>query len=367
MRFVIDRDSLRNALACAIKGMDMNSTLPILSGVLLTATEGTLQLENTNMDVSIRQRLIANVEEPGQTVVPYKLLNDIVSHLPDMAITFKTEGTTLSISCGSSLYSLNTLAPQDFPKFPDYNLESMVEVPVDALNDMISRVAVAASADRNRSILNGVLVNITSDMVRFVATDSMRLAVAETKIASEVESFEVIASAKNLRAALAMAAGSKTITIGTNSSQIVFLFGEVVYVTRRVEGTYPNYRKLIPASHTTGVRVKTEALYEAMQRIKAMTASSSEVCFQIDPDLNLLVITSNLPDQGNAREEISVGVDGEPITIAFNSRFIFDCLQKGGGEDYMTFETESPYKPGVFKILGKVDFLYLVMPVRHNY
>ena len=367
MRFVIDRDSLKSALAISVKGMDVNSTLAILSGVLLTATEGCLQLENTNMEVSIQQRVIANVEEPGQTVVPYKLLGDIVGHLPDMAISFKTEGTTLSISCGSSFYSLNTLAPQDFPAFPEYSLESMVEVPVESLGEMIARVGVAASTDRNRSILNGVLVNVTPDMVRFVTTDSVRLAVAETKITSEVENFEVIVPAKAMRSVLSLAAGCKTITIGTNASQIVFLFGEVVYVTRRIEGTYPNYRKLIPTSHTTGVRIKSGTLYESMQRVKAMTATNSEICFHIDAGQNLMVITSNLPDQGNAREEIPCEVEGDDMVIAFNSRFIYDCVQKGDADDYLTFEAESPLRPGIFKSLGKVDFLYLVMPVRHNY
>ncbi|MBS5451088.1 MAG: DNA polymerase III subunit beta [Coriobacteriia bacterium] len=367
MRFVIDRDSLKNALAITVKGMDMNSTLPILSGVLLTATEGSLQLENTNMEVSIRQRVIANVEEPGQTVVPYKLLNDIIGHLPDMAISFKTEGTKLSITCGSSFYSLNTLSPQDFPAFPEYSLDSMVEVPTDSLNEMIARVGVAASTDRMRSILNGVLVNITPDMVRFVTTDSVRLAVAETKIVSEVENFEVIVPAKALRSVLSLAAGCKSITIGTNASQIVFLFGEAVYVTRRIEGTYPNYRKLIPTSHATGVRIKTGVLYEAMQRVKAMTATNSEICFSIDAGQNLLTITSNIPDQGNAREEIPCEVEGDDMVIAFNSRFIYDCVQKGDGDEILTFEAESPLRPGIFKSLGKVDFLYLVMPVRHNY
>lgn len=367
MRFVIDRDTLKNALAISVKGMDMNSTLPILSGVFLSATEGYLQLENTNMEVSIRQRVIAHVEEPGQTVVPYRLLSDIVGHLPDMAISFKTEGSTLSIACGSSFYSLNTLAPQDFPAFPEYSLDSMAEVPAQSLGEMISRVGVAASTDRNRSILNGVLVNITPDMVRFVTTDSVRLAVAETKITSEVENFEVIVPAKALRSVLSLAAGSKTITIGTNASQVVFLFGEVVYVTRRIEGTYPNYRKLIPTSHATGVRIKSSVLYESMQRIKAMTATNSEICFHIDAAQNLMVITSNLPDQGNAREEISCEVEGDDMVIAFNSRFIYDCVQRGDADDYLTFEAESPLRPGIFKSLGTVDFLYLVMPVRHNY
>ncbi len=367
MKFTIDRDSLKEALERSVKGMDMNSTLPILSGILITASDAGLRLETTNLEVSIRQHVIANVEEPGQVVVPCKLLSDIVGHLPDMAIVFHLEGSMLNVKCGKSSYNLNTLAPQDFPQFPTYDVDSMVEVPTDSLSAMVSRVAVAASTDKNRSILNGILVNITPDMVRFVTTDSVRLAVAESKITSEVQNFEVIAPAKTLRSVLSLAAGNKTITIGTNESQIVFLFGEVVYVTRRIAGVYPNYRKLIPNSYATAMRVKVNELYDAMQRIKAMTASNSEIRFQIYVDAGLLVITSNLPDQGNAREEISVEAEGDDQTIAFNSRFIYDCVQKAEDGDYMMFEVENPNKPGVFKSFGKIDFLYLVMPVRTSY
>ena len=367
MQFTIDRDSLKAALDVAIKGMDMNSTLPILSGILITATEAHLRLETTNMEVSIRQHVIANVERAGQTVVPAKLLSEIVGHLPDMAIQFSLDGSMLSVRCGKSSYNINTLSPQDFPAFPQYDIDSMVEVPTESLNAMIARVAVAASTDKNRGILNGVLVNITPEMVRFVTTDSVRLAVAETKVVSEVENFEVIAPAKTLRNVLSLAAGSKTITIGTNASQIVFLFGDVVYVTRRIEGTYPNYRKLIPSSYVTGVRMRVNDLYEAMQRIKAMTQTNSEICFTVDAEQNLLIITSNLPDQGNAREELPVEVDGDDIRIAFNSRFIYDCVQKADDDAYLTMECENPNKPGIFKMLGKIDFLYLVMPVRMNY
>lgn len=368
MKFTIDRDALKGALANALKGMDASSAMPILSGILMTAQDGMIQFENTNMEVSIRQRCIANVEEPGQVVAPCKLLSDIVGRLPAMAIKFTTDGTQLGIQCGSSSYTIDTLPVCDFPNFPSYELDSTVEVPTDSLSEMVNRVAVAADTNRLNSILSGVLVSITNESVRFVTTDSVRLAVAEAPLVSEVDNFEIIAPAKSLRSVLSLASSAKTITIGTNHTQIVFMFGEVVYVSRRIEGTYPNYRKLIPASHATGVRVKMNALHEAMQRIKAMTIANSEVCFKVDVAGGLLTITSNLPGQGNAREELDVQADGEDITIAFNSRYIFDCLQKADAEAEVSFEAESPFRPGVFRSTsGKIDFLYLVMPVRPNF
>ena len=166
---------------------------------------------------------------------------------------------------------------------------------------------------------------------------------------------------------LSLASDQKTITVGTNQSQLIFLFGDVVYVTRRIEGNYPNYRKLIPSTHVSGVRMRMNDLYEAMQRIKAMTVNNSEVTLSVSAEQNLLVITTNIPDQGNAREEIPVDVDGDDITISFNSRFIYDFVQKADDDVMLTFEAESPIRPGIFRTRGDVDFLYLVMPVRPNY
>ncbi len=367
MKFIVERDTIKTALNKALKGVEMNSTLSILTGVLITATEDQLILENTNMDVSLRQKVIANIEEPGQVVVPTKLLNDVIGHLGEGVVSFETDGSSINVTSGTSYFSINTFAPQDYPSFPEFSVDSTVELPASTLNDMVSRVVVAASADKNRAILNGILLNVTPDRIRLVTTDSVRLAVADAKIVSEVENFQVIVPSRSLRNALSLASDQRTITIASNQSQIIFMFGDVTYVTRRIEGNYPNYQKLIPTSYTTKIALKMNDLYESMQRVRTMTVNNSEVNFQIVADQGVLVITSKIPDQGRAREELPVEVDGEDMSISFNSRFIYDCLQKTDDDVMITFEAESAFKPGTFRTTGDIDFLYLVMPVRPNY
>jgi DNA polymerase-3 subunit beta len=367
MKFIVERDTLKTALNRALKGVEMNSTLSILTGILITAAEGKLVLENTNMDVSLRQSVIANVEEPGQTVMPTKLLNDIVSHLKEPTVLFESDGNTVDITCGNSYFNVNTFSPKDYPSFPQYSIDSTVELPAALLNEMVNKVVVAASTDKNRAILNGILLSVKPNQLRLVTTDSVRLAVAEAKVVSEVEDFQIIVPSRNLRNALSLASEEKTLTIACNQSQIIFLFGDLTYISRRIEGTYPNYQKLIPTSHASGIRLRINDLYESMQRVRTMTVSNSEITFQIAVEQSLLVITSKIPDQGRAREEIPVEAEGEDLSISFNSRFIYDCLQKAGDDDMITFEAESPFKPGIFKTTGEVNFLYLVMPVRPNY
>ena len=362
MRFSVDRDAFKSSLDCITKGMDMNSTIPILSGVLITASETHLTLEASNTEVNIRLHVPSIVEEEGVMVVPCKLLADIVNHLPSRSIQCMLDGNVCKMSCEKSFYTINTFAPADFPTFPHYDVIKEVEIPTVSLIEMINRVAVAASADKNRGILNGVYVTINQDTVCFVTTDSTRLAVAQSHIATDVEEFNVIAPSKTLRNVLMLAQDSKAISIGVNDSQIIFKFNDVVYVSRRIEGTYPAYKKLIPATCLTTCRLKMNDLYEAMQRIKPMTIANSSINFQIDTELGQLIIISNVPDQGFAREEVPIEVEGENLSISFNSRFIFDFIQKTDSNDEIIFECDDTFKPGIFKTFSTIDFLYLMMP-----
>lgn len=369
MKFTVTQEVFKTALNRAVKGVEMNSTIPVLAGILIKAEDSQLILENTDLNVSLRQTVIANIEEPGQIVVPSKLLNDIIGHLEDGAVLFETDKKTVNITCGKSYFSINTFSVQDFPEFPSYSIDSTVELPVKLLNNMVDKVIVAASDDKSRAILNSILLTISSGKIRLVTTDLVRLAVAEAAVTSsyEVAEFSIIAPSKNLKTALSLASNEKTVTVGTNASQIIFSFGDVTYVTRRIEGNYPSYEKLIPRSSNTSMTVKMNDLYFAMQRVRTMTVNNSEITFQIDVNQGQLNITSRIPDQGRAREELAVDAQGDDLTISFNSRYIYDGLERGDDNESITFEADNPSKPGVFKTHSDIDFLYLVMPVRSAY
>ena len=250
MKFTVSQSSLTQAIGVVMKGVASASTLPILSGVLVKAQDGILEFQTSNYTISIRHRIAAHVEEEGEMVIPCKMLSNITKTLPDAPVTFELSERQVLIGCEKSSFRLNTLDANDFPEFPAYAIESAVELPTDILSEMVGRVWRVTSTDKARPILGGVHMKVENNTVRLVATDSFRLAVCDTQVeTSTLEgSFELNVPADAFNDALNIMASQATIMIGATDTQVVFEAGNTTYVSRRIEGVYPNYKQLIPDS-----------------------------------------------------------------------------------------------------------------------
>ena len=185
MKFSINRTELQTALGVVAKGAASRSTLPILSGILLKASHDTLTLEATDLNLSIRCALPAFIEEEGQTVIPSKLITDVVKSLPDAAVHVDANDESAKILCETSAFSLKSLNAEDFPGFPDVDPESSISIPFATFSRMVKRVARVVSRDESRPILTGVLVEAEDGVLRMVATDSYRLAVTDTDFTAD--------------------------------------------------------------------------------------------------------------------------------------------------------------------------------------
>jgi len=228
MKFTVSQSALMQALSVVAKGMASNSTLPVLSGIYIKAEEGVLEFQTTNLDISIRHRIAADVEEPGATVASGKILTNIVKTLPDAAVMFEGGERVLTIQCDKSSFRLNTLDPADFPEFPEYDLDRTVELPSDLLSEMVGKVYKVTSKDTSRPILSGVLLTVEDNTIRLVATDSYRLAVCDSNVetSSIQEAFETIVPGNTFHDVLSLPSMTERITIGTTNSQVVFAFGD---------------------------------------------------------------------------------------------------------------------------------------------
>lgn len=367
MKFTANKESLLTAVTCALKGISGNSRLPILSGILLNAQDGALELQATDLEISIQHKIPALIEEPGQTVVPGKVFLNIIKDLPDAAVKCSLESNLLKIQCERSRFKLHTMDPRDFEDFPRYELERSVELPVDILSTMVSKVIKAASTDKTRAILNGVLLSLENNTIRLVATDSYRLAVADSKVetSSIDELFELIIPSQVLKDVLSLPHTNEKIMLGEADNQIVFISGHTVYVSRKIEGNFPKYRQLLPQEITTRVRMNALELTQALRRVSIMATNSSPVKFTVQADQNNVTLFSATPDQGGAEEYFPAEIEGENIEIAFNHRYVLDGFADYKSEDdIIELELQSSLKPGVFKSYGVIDYLYLVMPVR---
>ena len=187
MRFTVDRTALVDKLNILSRGVSARSALPVLSGVLVQATDGRLDLYATDMELSIKASLTTTVESDGETVVPARLFTDIVRNLPSDSVTIEAGEAAAKITAGRAEFSLNTWAASDFPQTSSFELESALRIGRGPFVETLNKVGRAASRDETRPILTGVLMTILGDTLKMVATDSYRLAVKETKLEKALE------------------------------------------------------------------------------------------------------------------------------------------------------------------------------------
>lgn len=366
MKFTVSQTALVKAISVVSKGVANNAGQPILAGIKISADEGSLEFQSTNTTTSIRHSIPANVEESGQTVVSGKTLLDVVKRLPDAAVTLDDDGTQAQVRCERSHFRLNTLNPADFPAFPTLEPERMVELPSELLGAMVDKVYKVTSKDTSRPILSGVLLTVENNTVRLVATDSYRLAVCDsnTQTADEAEAFEAIVPGALFHEVLALPSMTERVQIGITQSQVVFSFGSTTYVTRRIEGNFPNFRQLLPATQNVTVNLDAQQLAQALRRVAVIAQTNPSVRFDVDSDGNVLKLSASSPDQGEASEMIGAEVEGDSVSIALNFHFVLDCVGAVSSDSDVSLELQGSMQPAVFKSYSTINYLYLLMPVR---
>ena len=256
MKFSVARGEFLEALSAASRALSARSTLPILSGILIEASsENGLTIQSTDLEISIKQSLGADVQQEGSAVFPGKLFTDIVRSLPESAVSVHKESDTATIACDTSSFSVKTLSPDDFPRFPEVPASEATEIDTKVFASLVSHVSKAVSRDETRPILTGVLVSVYGPSLRMVATDSYRLAVKETVLEGDTGAeMEAVVPGKALDEVSRLASTDK-VSIAVAENQAVFRFGSTIFVTRRIEGSFPNWKQLIPKETETTVTV----------------------------------------------------------------------------------------------------------------
>ena len=363
MKFSIAKDELVKILNIVLKGMASRSTLPILSGILLDAQDNAVTFQSTDLEISIKHTAAANVEEPGRAVIPGKLFSDIVKSLPDAAVSVAATTEQANITCLGSSFSLSALNPTDFPYFPDVEASMTVELPTKELADVVKRVSKAVSRDESRAILTGIQFTLEDNRVRLIATDSYRLAVAYLNVEGQsFEPFQAIIPGRTFEDVSKLAMGEGGISVGFSDNQVIFKFGDTVFVSRKIEGTYPNCMQLIPSSHEVSVKMDTAALTTAIKRVALLAQANTPVRFSFTFQKQEAVISAKTQDVGGALETVPASVDGADIEIAFNHQYVLDGLSSIDGD--VVIELQTSLKPGILKSADNDDFIYLAMPVR---
>ncbi|MEE1045199.1 MAG: DNA polymerase III subunit beta [Olegusella sp.] len=366
MRFSVSQSALDVALSVVSKGMATATTIPTLSGIYMKAADGVLEFQTTDLTISIRHKTAANVEEPGEAVVSGKILTSIVKTLPDAAVTFESQLHGVQITCDKSTFRLTSLEPADFPEFPDFALDRSVELPSETLSRMVNKVYRVTSKDTARPILHGVQLTVENNTIRLVATDSYRLAVCDTHVdtAGVEEPFCAIVPGSTFHEVLGLPSMTDKVLIGTTDNQVVFVFGNTTFISRRIEGNFPNYKQLLTGSCSTTVKIPTAAFAGALKRVSVIATANPSVRFEVDAAAGVMTLAASAPDQGESSETINVDAEGNDVTIALNHRYVSDCVGAATDAEVLTLELEGSMRPGIFKSFGEINYLYLLMPVR---
>jgi DNA polymerase-3 subunit beta len=362
VRAVCERDELAAKVAVVSRAVSTRAAVQILSGVLLQAQGGRLELAATDMELSLRTSLEADVEGEGTVVVPGRLLVDLARLLPESEVTIEqaAEDGVVQITCGPASYRLNTYSAEDFPRLPEVGAASLFAVEQDALLETIGRVSRSASRDESRPVLTGILVRFEGGKLVMAATDSYRLSVKETKLEQQAPELEAIVPARALAELSRIAQGADRVELGVHENQVIFVLDGVTLTTRRIDGQFPNYKQLLPETFEHELTLPRQELLEVVRRTGVMAQRNSPLRLRFAE--GELTIAAQTQDIGEARESLPVGFTGEPLEIGFNAEFLREGIESVE-TDEIQLKLISPLRPGLIQAEGE-DFWYLIMPIR---
>jgi len=368
MNITITKEQIIVGLQAVQNVVSTRTTLPILSNVLIRAEGSHVEFTATDLDVTVACKVEAKVVKPGATTLPVKKLFGIVRELHGEIDIETDEKNLSSIRSGSSFFKIHGLAADEFPPLPQFKDDKKVSQPQENIRAMIRKTSFAVSTDESRYVLNGIFFSLKEGKMTLVATDGRRLALVDEEVEiSEKSAGEFIVPAKAINELnrLLQDKGDVELKFGENQASFA-LKNEtgfsVLLITKLIEGNYPNYRQVIPGEAKERIAVGREELVQALRRAEIMTSEKAN-SVKLSFGKNLLTITANSPEVGEARETMAINYKGKELAIAFNPRYLIDPLN-ALTEDEVFIELIDELSPGVIKING--PFLYVVMPMRLN-
>jgi DNA polymerase III subunit beta len=362
MKVVCQRDDLAQKLSIVARAVSTRASVQILSGVLLRAEGGRLHLAATDMELSLRSSVDAQVDGEGAVVVPGRLLVDLVRLLPADDVTFehRADEGVVHVTCGASTASLHTYAAEDFPRLPDLDTVGTFTVDRESLLDTVGRVMRSASRDESRPVLTGILVRFEGGKLVMAATDSYRLSVKETPLEGQLPELEAIIPARALAELARIAQSGDTIELGVHENQVVFAADDVWLTTRRIDGQFPNYKQLLPETFEHDVTLPRAEVLDVVRRVAVMAQRNSPLRLRFAE--GELTVSAQTQDVGESRETLPVAFTGEPMEIGFNAEFLREGIESVSADD-LQLRLISPLRPGLITAEGD-DFWYLIMPIR---
>lgn len=370
LKIEISRPDLLKSLNLTQSVVERRGTIPILSNIRLEAAGGGLKLTATDMDISVEDKADAAIDVSGATTVPAHTFFDIIRKLPEgneITLDKPAGDNKLTIRSGSARFSLSTLPVDDFPVMDEGDLTHHFTLPAAELQNLVEKTRFAVSTEETRYYLNGVYLHTTEEedkVLRTVATDGHRLARLETAVPDGATGMPgVIVPRKTIGELRKLTEGTDgNIEISLSETKIRFRSENTVLISKLIDGTFPDYARVIPSNNDKIMEVNCKELASAVDRVSVIATEKTRG-IKLNLSANRLTLSANSPEQGNATEELEVTYAADDLEIGFNSRYMLDMLSQIEGETVQFVFAESA-APALVRDPGDVGAIYVIMPMR---
>lgn len=370
MKITIERSELIKSLGHVQSVVERRNTIPILSNVKIEAAEGRLTLNATDMDLDMVDSVGANVEIPGAITVSAHTLYDIVRKLPEgsqVELNASSDGQ-MQLSAGRSRFTLSCLPTDEFPVLSGGELPHNFNVTAAELRSLIDRTKFAISTEETRYYLNGIYLHKADrdgvDVLRAVATDGHRLASVEAPLPAGSENMPgVIVPRKTVTELRKLIDESgDEVAISMSENKIRFSFDNAVLTSKLIDGTFPDYQRVIPSGNDKDMKVNCKLFSDAVDRVSAISSEKSRA-IKLVLTSGLLALSASSPEHGSAEEEIEVTYEGDSVEIGFNSAYLLDITRQIEGDTALVSLADGN-SPTILREMDDASALYVIMPMR---
>jgi DNA polymerase III subunit beta len=368
VKLSVMQENLARGLSVVSRAVSSRSTLPVLANVLLRTEDAGLKLTATNLEIGITYWVPGKIDTDGATTVPARLLTDLVGSLPSAErVDLELQGAdTLHLRCGRFATHIKGIDAEEFPAIQTAGERPTTRVSQKVLRKALDETTFAAASDEARPILTGVLARFEGSRLTLAAADNYRIAVRTIDILDPVETASVVIPARalaELGRVLADTDDPIDLVLSQARNQVLFHLDGIDLVSRLIDGQFPNYQTVIPASRATSAELDREELLRAVRPAALIASSSANIVKLQVGDEGAGVTVTATAEVGDYTGDVEATVEGDPTTIAFNARYLNDVLANVDAERF-SLELNGPLSPGVFRPVGDADYVHVVMPVR---
>ena len=372
MKLTTPQAELQRGLTTVGRAVALRSTLPQATHIYIATDDGRLKLAATNLEIAITCWLSAEVADEGSITIPARLLTEFVTSLPDAEIelTVAPRSRQVQIHCARNEATISGMDADDYPPIPAITDGDTVRLEPAALRTAVEHVVFAAATDDSRPVLTGVHMKIEDSSLTFAAADGFRLAVYTLYIAETLsDALEIIVPAKALQELsrlLAEETDPVAMHVNTERSRVIFRLSDVELTAQLIQGTFPTYGQLIPSEYQTRAVLETGEFLREVRTAAVFARDGSGIVRLVvnpgDGEPGRVIISARAEEQGDHQGDMDATVEGDESKIAFNSRYLQDVLQVlGAGQ--VALETTGPSNPGVFRPIGREDYVHVIMPM----